>query len=279
MVGTDLSRAQRAEQTADAFAVITRLDRWALTHPDEVGLTERRADLRRRVVTLNIGVAESVARRYRNRGLENDDLSQVACVGLVKAVDRFDPAIREDLLTYAVPVIRGELQKHFRDFGWVVRPPRRIQELQVEMHAQWSDLVQQLGRTPGEVDLQTALDATPREVSELLSVDGCFSPSSLDLPVGMDDDRATVGDLFTTDGVHSLSGDLAQAEVRLILAPLIGDLAERDRRVLDLRFIQDRTQSQIGAELGVTQMQVSRILTRILGTLRAGLDEPVRPAA
>ena len=222
-----------------------------------------------RAVLINRGVAEAVARRYRERGIAQEDLNQVAYEGLTKAVSRFDPNRRHDLLTFAVPTIRGELQRYFRDHGWSVRPPRRIQELQGRASAVVRDLEQSLGREPSEAEVAEELDVPTEEYAEAMAATGCFRPTSLDLPVGQE--TGSLGDLLPDqrgDQEHEAS------EARVMLAPVVRQLPERDRRIIFLRFFEDRTQAEIGADLGVTQMQVSRLLSRILNDLRDRLEEP-----
>lgn len=250
-----LSRTERAEQT-------DTLLRAAHEAPD-AGEADA---LRARVVLINRGVAEAVARRYRQRGLPQDDLNQVAYEGLTKAVTRFDPSLRNDLLTFAVPTIRGELQRYFRDQGWTVRPPRRIQEVQSHANAVVRELEQDLGREPTGEEVAGELDIPVAEYDEAMAALGCFQPTSLDLPVGAE--SATLGDLLPdTDEDHDAS------DARLMLEPVVRRLSERDRRILYLRFFEDLTQAEIGDDLGVTQMQVSRLLARILGDMRHELDQ------
>lgn len=215
----------------------------------------------------NLGIARSIAMRYRNRGVPVEDLEQVARMGLVKAAQNFDPTRRNDFLAYAVPTIRGEVRKHFRDQGWTVRPPRRIQELQSRITAANEELTQQLGRSPRPSEVARHLGVGVEELHEALAVDGCFAPTSLDRPVGDDDSDTTLGDLLTTQ-----DQDLDAAEARLMLAPLIRDLDEREQRIIHLRFFKGCTQQEIASEIGVTQMHVSRLLTRILEHLRAELE-------
>lgn len=250
-----LSRAERAEQTAALLQAAHDA-----TDPDEA------EQLRSRVILINRGVAEAVARRYRHRGIAQDDLNQVAYEGLTKAVARFDPTLRNDLLTFAVPTIRGELQRYFRDQGWTVRPPRRVQEVQGHAHAAIRDLEQSLGREPSDAEVADELGITVDQYDEALAALGCFRPTSLDLPVGAD--SGTLGDLLPDD-----DGEGHEAsDARVILAPVVRRLSERDRRILFLRFFEDRTQAEIGDDLGVTQMQVSRLLSRILDDLRDHLE-------
>lgn len=253
--GTD-DRSARSSHTAEL------LDRIGDATTDE----ERQRLVDELVVT-NLGVAHSIAMRYRNRGISVDDLEQVARLGLVKAAKAFDSTRQNDFLAYAVPTIRGEVRKHFRDYGWTVRPPRRIQELQSRIMAAATDLTQSLGRSPRPSEIATHLGAEVEEVHEALSADGCFSPSSLDRRVADDESAATLGDLLPSD-----DDDHEAAEARLMLAPAVRNLCERDRLILHLRFFKGLTQEEIAQEIGVTQMHVSRLLSRILQDLRSELS-------
>jgi len=226
---------------------------------------QEKQQLRAEVVVLNMGVARAIAHRYRQRGLAEDDLVQAAYVGLVKAVNGFDPSHERDFLSYAVPTVTGEVKRYFRDFGWAVRPPRRVQELQGSIARLSSELTQRLGRSPRPSEVAEELGIDVEAVIEALAADGAFTPASLDVPVG-EDGAATLGDLMPEDDL-----DFASAEARVVLGPAVRALAPRDRRILELRFFQGWTQEQIAQDIGVTQMQVSRLLSRILKDLRAEL--------
>jgi RNA polymerase sigma-B factor len=232
-----------------------------------------RGRLHAEVVMLNAEVAEAVASRYRNRGIAFDDLRQAAYEGLVKAVARFDPTLETDLLSYAVPTIRGEVQRHFRDCGWTVRPPRRLQDLQWRLHRAVDELSQDLGREPSTTELTEFLDIDQGELQEAMAAYGSFAPTSLDQPVGTSETTSR-GDLIPDE-----DREQSASEARLTLAPVVRVLPERDRRILYLRFCEDRTQEEIGEELGVTQMQVSRLLTRIFRDIRDRLDDDELVAA
>lgn len=218
------------------------------------------------VVVANLGIARSIAMRYRNRGIALDDLDQVARLGLVKAARGFDTDRQNDFLAYAVPTIRGEVRKHFRDHGWTVRPPRRVQELQSKIISAAAELTQSLGRSPRPSELARHLEIPVHDVEEALAADGCFTPSSLDRPVG-GDDSASLGDLLPSD-----IDEHTAVDARVILAPAVRRLNERDQKILHLRFFRGWTQEEIAREIGVTQMHVSRLLTRILAELRASVS-------
>lgn len=254
-IRAESSDADRSAATARLLEEISRL-------PEGV----ERDRLRNEVVVLNMGVARAIANRYRQRGLTTDDLVQAAYVGLVKAVQGFDSAHGRDFLSYAVPTVAGEVKRYFRDFGWTVRPPRRLQELQGQISRISADLCQTLGRSPRPVEVAQALDVDLDAVIEALAADGCFTPASLDLPVG-EDGSSTLGEM-----IGDAANDLDRAEARVMLAPALRRLGRRDRRILELRFFNGWTQEQIAQNIGVTQMQVSRLLSRILAQLRDELN-------
>jgi len=225
---------------------------------------ERRA-LLDEAVTLNMDLARHLAHRYFGRGIASEDLQQVAFVGLLKAARGFKAEKAQSFAAYAVPTIRGELRRHFRDTGWTVRPPRRIQELQARVRAAEADLVQQLHRSPSVKELADALGAEIDDVIEATAADSCFTPLSLDAPTG--------------DGTQALGSTISalddewfsDSEARLLLGPAVRRLGERDKKVLELRFFEGLTQQEIGTRLGVSQMQISRILSRIMDQLRGEL--------
>jgi RNA polymerase sigma-B factor len=242
---------------------------------EERSATDDPEDRRRlldEIVTLNLPVADSLAQRYSARGLSLDDLVQEARLALVRVVESFRPEYGHDFLSYAVPSILGALRKQFRDSGWMVRPPRRIQEAQHAINQGRADLLQQLGREPRVRELAQALDLDRETVVEALSADGCYTPASLDRPVGGDGD-AEPGGRTLGSVLGSEDPDFARCEARVVLGPLLARLADRDRTVLRLRFVDGLTQREVGDEIGVTQMQVSRILTRILDSLRQEVGE------
>lgn len=223
------------------------------------------------VVLLNRGIAESIARRFRDRGESLDDLIQVAYVGLTKAVRGFDPGKSDEFLKYAVPTISGEIKRHFRDAAWMVRPPRRIQELQASISKTAAELSQELGRAPRPSELAQRLQIDVEDVTEALASDGCFTPSSLD-DRGPDEDGSSLGDTLGAE-----DRDLSRAEIVALLRPACRKLKPRDQHIVYLRFFRGWTQSRIAEDLGVTQMQVSRLLARILTSLRKELSDDPHP--
>ena len=174
-----------------------------------------------------------------------------------------------DFLSYATPTITGELKKHFRDHGWTIRPPRRVQELQLQVIHERVRIRESSGKSPSVAELAARLGESPEVVHEALLVDGCFTPTSLDAPV-RGDGFAVLGDTLVDDNDHAQEA----AEARVILQPAVRRLGLRDRRILRMRFIDGCTQQEIAGELGVTQMQVSRLLSRIMRDLRHTLVAP-----
>lgn len=258
---TEIPRAVRRERTRDLFRALDA----ATDHIE-------RDQLREQITALNMCVAESVAHRYRGRGEIEEDLEQVAYLGLVKAVNGFDSSYHKDFLTYAVPTISGELKKHFRDHCWTVRPPRRIQDLQRKIAVASEELSQTYDHLPTTSEVAGALDVDEGEVTEAQAADGCFTPASLDVRVGHTE-STPVGDLIGGED-HGFD----EAEAHVMLGPLVRDLCDRDRDIIELRFFQDWTQERIAQELGITQMQVSRLIARIMKALRAGIESPAPSA-
>lgn len=224
---------------------------------------DRRTCLQKQLIQLHMDVATSIAARYRSHGISSEDLQQVAYLGLTKAAQRFDPTSGHAFLTYAVPTIRGEVRRYFRDHGWMVRPPRRVQELQYRVWNVEGQLTNALGRAPTPNEMSRQLEVPLDEVLEALEAHHCYTLTSLDRPVGEDSQTVSVGDSIGSEDVS-----LASAEARRALAPAIQRLSERDRHVLKLRFYDGLTQSEIADSIGVTQVQVSRLLTRIYRDLR-----------
>lgn len=226
-----------------------------------------REGLREEIVLVNLPVAQGIARRYSSRGMPLEDLEQVAYLGLVKAVRGFDPARQKDFLGYAVPTVSGEVKRYFRDFGWTVRPPRRVQELQARINSVSSDTAQALGREARPTEVAARLGVELSHVIESMTCRGAFTPTSLDAPLGDPGASESLGDLL----VHGRD-DYADAENVIVLTRAISTLSARDLLILQRRFFEDCTQQEIGEEIGVSQMQVSRLLARILGTLRRMVD-------
>jgi RNA polymerase sigma-B factor len=217
---------------------------------------EEKARLQNEVITSHVWLADSLARRFHHRGEEAEDLQQVARFGLVQAVQRYDPD-QGPFLAFAIPTINGCLKRHFRDHGWLVRPPRRTQELAAQLRQQWPDLTQRLHADPSDQDLADYLGQSVKIVREASGANQCYRPSSLTAVYGAAAAEPTAADEF------------AMCESRLVIGRAWRQLTSDERRLLALRFYEDRSQSAIAAELGISQMQVSRLLARTLLRLRS----------
>lgn len=264
---TDLSRDERSQLTRillQQAASLTGAER------DEV---------LREVVLVNLAVAISIARRYRSRGIPTEDMEQVACAALVRAVHRYNLERGYDLLSYAVPCIRGEIRRYFRDFGWMIRPPRRVQENQSRV-VDARERLRENDRAPSYAAIADEVGIAEDSVREALCAEGCFTPTSLDKRLGTDG-SSSLGELLP-DGTANQS----QAAVdRVALGRAVRALSHRDRQLLGMRFFEDLTQQEIADRLEVTQTQISRRLKRILTHLRSRLtpaqavaEPPLSPA-
>lgn len=225
----------------------------------------RRKPMRDELVEMHLPLVEYLARRFRNRGEPYDDLVQVATIGLIKSIDRFDTERGVEFSTYATPTIVGEVKRHFRDKGWAIRVPRRLQEMKLALTKATSELSQRNGRAPTVAELAAHLSISEDEVLEGLESSNAYSAISLDAP-DLDDETTAMSD---TLGVMDQA--LEGVEYRESLKPMLEQLPPREKRILLLRFFANMTQSQIAAELGISQMHVSRLITRTLANLREGL--------
>ncbi|GAA4573085.1 hypothetical protein GCM10023176_37350 [Micromonospora coerulea] len=225
-----------------------------------------RPALRDRTIEAWLPLARHLARRYAGRGAQDEDLAQTAMVGLIKAVDHFDPSRGVDFTGYAIPTIIGEIKRYFRDRTWAVRVPRRLQELRLSITEANSTLTQTLGRSPSVADVATYLDVSEETVLEGLEGARAYRTTSLSTPTGADGSM----ELGDTLGADDHGFDLV--EIRVALGPALATLPERDRRILSLRFHGNLTQAQIADRIGVSQMHVSRLITRALASLRRHLS-------
>jgi RNA polymerase sigma-B factor len=260
------------------------ISRLVLTHPDPAGseaedLLQRLQSetdpdviqrLRDRIAVLNLGLVESIASRYRGRGLEWEDLVQVGRLALCKAVIGYRPGRGSSFSAYATPTIAGEIKRHFRDHAWGVRPPRRLQELQREMRSCEEELGQVLAREPSRKELAEALHVGADAVDQAHLAQHLSATISLDAPSTHSATRSLADRLPADDDAFDL------IDMREPLRPAMKPLDVRERRIVYLRFVGGYTQEQIGHELGISQMQVSRLLSTILTKLRADLTSPAR---
>jgi len=230
----------------------------------ETASREEREQLHAEIVLINRGLADNIAGRYRNRGIPLDDLRQVAYLGLCKAVQRYRLSRGTYFSSYAGPTISGEIKRHFRDQGWMVRVPRRVQELRAELKAAEQSLTQALGQSPTVPQMAAELGVSEDDVIEALVAASSYSPMPLDSP-SEDGDSSLADLLLVHDDV------LADRDAALALAPVLKRLSDRDRDLIRMRFFEELTQRQIGERLGVSQMQVSRLLSSLLQRLREQL--------
>jgi len=221
----------------------------------------RRTALRSELVTGYLPVAQHIARRFAGRGEPEDDLVQAGTIGLIGAVDRFDPHRGLDFLSFAIPTITGEIRRHFRDHTWAMRVPRRLKDIQGTMSAVAGPLAQELGRAPRPSEIAARLGVPVEDVIDGLNAQHAYRNDSLD-------QLTQAGDASLAKGSGSIDEGLAGVDNRETLAPLLDALPERERQILIMRFFGNRTQSQIAEVVGVSQMHISRLLDRTLKELR-----------
>ncbi|WPO75497.1 MULTISPECIES: RNA polymerase sigma factor SigF [unclassified Streptomyces] len=227
--------------------------------------------VRNTLIEMNMSLVRYAAGRFRNRSDDMEDIVQVGMIGLIKAIDRFELSRDTQFATFAVPYIVGEIKRFFRDTSWAVHVPRRLQEARVELAKATEELRTRLGRAPRVAELAALMDLSEDEVIEAQVAANGYNSTSLDAAVHGDPDE---GEAALADFIGQEDPALELVEDFHTLAPLIAELDERDREILHLRFVDELTQSQIGERLGVSQMHVSRLLTRTLKRLRAGMLTP-----
>ena len=250
----DVRQGAREEQRVQSLALFARLS----ADPDDRAARDE-------LITLHLPLVQHLARRFRNRGEPYDDLVQVGTIGLIKSIDRFDVDRGVEFSTYATPTVVGEIKRHFRDKGWAVRVPRRLQEMRLQLTTATQELSQQLGRSPTVAELALRLGITEEDVLEGLESANAYSTVPLDRGSDDEDGLGFVDTLGEDD--EALEG----VEYRESLKPLLAQLQPRERHILMLRFFRGMTQSEIAAEVGISQMHVSRLLARTLAQLRSGL--------
>jgi RNA polymerase sigma-B factor len=252
-----------------------------LTSPASVSETDRRALLRAyrekgdvaardRLIESFIPVVRSIAYRYAGRGEQIDDLEQVASVGLIKAIERFDLDRDVELMTYVFPTVVGELKRHFRDRGWSVTVPRRLKELHYRLSRLIEELTATLGRSPTIAELAEEAGVEEEEVVEALEVGRAYASRSLTR--SLDSDDGVGAELI--DLIDDEERGYEAAENRELLASGLKALDDRERRIVHLRFVEGLTQSQIAVEIGISQMHVSRLIRRALEKLSEEIDRP-----
>ncbi|BCB75860.1 hypothetical protein GCM10022251_80480 [Phytohabitans flavus] len=247
----------------DTTVLLTTLAAMPQDHPDRAGVRDR-------AIELLLPLAHHLARRFRERGEPYDDLVQTATLGLIKAVDRFDPEHGTDFAGFAVPTIIGEIKRHFRDRTWAVRVPRRLQELRLAINEANTVLTQELGRSPTVAQVAVHLGVSEEDVLEGMEGARAYKAASLSTPVTGEPDSTALGDLLGAD-----DPGYENVEARTTLVKALATLPERERRIILLRYCDNLTQQQIADRVGVSQMHVSRLLTRTLARLREELGELV----
>jgi RNA polymerase sigma-B factor len=279
--GSDTPGAEtdQPENGEDAAVAVVPEPRWAQRNRERerellrliADLPEddpRRTAARDEVVTMHLPLAGFLARRFRDRGESLEDLEQVATVGLIKAVDRFDLDRGVEFSTFATPTMVGEIKRHFRDKGWAIRVPRRLQELRIAISRATAELSQTTGHSPTVAELAEHLGVSEDDILEGLESAQAYATLSLDASASDGDDAGS--SLADTLGAHDPS--MAEVEARETLNPLLASLPARERRIVEMRFYENMTQSQIAAHVGVSQMHVSRLLAKSLASMRAQAD-------
>ncbi|MBA0049449.1 RNA polymerase sigma factor SigF [Streptomyces sp. AJS327] len=228
--------------------------------------THEHAYVRNTLVELNLALVKFAAARFRSRSEPMEDIVQVGTIGLIKAIDRFELTRGVEFPTFAMPTIVGEIKRFFRDTSWSVRVPRRLQELRLDLAKAGDELSQRLDRAPTVEELAERLNLTTDEVVEGMAASNAYTASSLDAQPEEDDTEGALADRIGYED-HGLEG----IEYVESLKPLIAELSPRDKQILSLRFVANMTQSEIGEELNISQMHVSRLLSRTLAKLRKGL--------
>ncbi|CAL9668559.1 RNA polymerase sigma factor SigF [Streptomyces sp. enrichment culture] len=255
--------AQVAPQDARALTRLF-LERLAVL---EEGTAEHQY-ARNTLIEMNLSLVRFAAGRFRGRGQdEMEDIVQVGVIGLIKAIDRFEVSREVEFTTFAIPYIVGEIKRFFRDTSWAVHVPRRLQEARVQLARATEELTGRLGRTPTVRELSQLMSLPEEEVVEAMLASNGYTSASLDAAIGQGEE----GEAALADFVGTEEAAFDLVEDIHALAPRITELDERDRLLLHLRFVEERTQAEIGERLGVSQMHVSRLLSRLLARLRADL--------
>lgn len=225
-------------------------------------------EAREQLIVSHLNLVRFLASKFKNRGESLEDLVQVGTIGLIKAIDRFDPERGLEFTTYATPTIMGEIKRHFRDKGWSVRVPRRLQELSAKVNRTNDELTNQLQRSPSVAEIAEHLDVSVDEVLEAMESSSAYSSVPLEGGGSSDDDEApSVIDRYATE-----DADLAASDDRIVLEEAIADFSPREQDVIRMRFVEGLTQVEIAEHLGVSQVQVSRLLRRTLRRIQDKID-------
>jgi RNA polymerase sigma-B factor len=230
------------------------------------GEDPRREEIRTELVRMHLPIARGIARRYAQHDEPLEDVQQAAVLGLVKAINRFDPSRGERFLAYAGPTMTGEVKRHFRDRTWMLRMPRRLQELRLAMRDARRDFFRDHNRAPTVPEIARILEIDEEEAIEVIGTFDAYRPMSLDLPVGEDDETETYGDLIGHEDAA-----IEDAVDHIAVRPMLDRLPERERMILLYRFYGNKTQSEIAELMDLSQMHVSRLISRTLAALQAEL--------
>ena len=224
-------------------------------------------DAREQLIMSHMNLVRFLASKFRNRGEPLDDLIQVGNIGLIKAIDRFDPSRGLEFTTFATPTILGEIKRHFRDKGWSIRVPRRLQELSAKVTQATDELTKELQRSPTTEEVASYLGTSVDEVLEAMESSSAYSPVPLETPTSDDDDAPSVIDRYATEDQQ-----LGVADDRMVIEDTIKDFSPREREIIKMRFVEGLTQVEIAERLGISQVQVSRLLRRTLKKVREKID-------
>ena len=225
-------------------------------------------EAREQLIVSHVNLVRYIAAKFKNRGEPLDDLIQVGTIGLIKAIDRFDPSRGLEFTTYATPTIMGEIKRHFRDKGWTIRVPRRLQELSAKVNSATDELTAQLQRSPSIEEVADYLDTTADEVLEAMESSSAYSSVPLEGQGNNEEDDAP----SVIDRYASVDGDLEASDDRMVLEEVIGEFPEADQQAIRMRFIDGMTQVEIAKRLGISQVQVSRMLRRALRRIQDKID-------
>lgn len=225
-------------------------------------------EAREQLIVSHVNLVRYIAAKFKNRGEPLDDLIQVGTIGLIKAIDRFDPSRGLEFTTYATPTIMGEIKRHFRDKGWTIRVPRRLQELSAKVNSATDELTSRLQRSPSIEEVAEYLGTTADEVLEAMESSSAYSSVPLEAQGGNEDDDAP----SVIDRYASVDGDLEASDDRIVLEEVIGEFPEADQQAIRMRFIDGMTQVEIAKRLGISQVQVSRMLRRALRRIQDKID-------
>lgn len=225
-------------------------------------------EAREQLIVSHVNLVRYIAAKFKNRGEPLDDLIQVGTIGLIKAIDRFDPSRGLEFTTYATPTIMGEIKRHFRDKGWTIRVPRRLQELSAKVNSATDELTARLQRSPSIEEVAEYLGTTADEVLEAMESSSAYSSVPLEAQGGNEDDDAP----SVIDRYASVDGDLEASDDRIVLEEVIGEFPEADQQAIRMRFIDGMTQVVIAKRLGISQVQVSRMLRRALRRIQDKID-------